>query len=389
MKKICIVTGTRAEYGILKLLISALSHDPTIDLRIVATGTHLSPDFGNTYKAIEADGFNIDRKVEMLLNSDSKSAISKSMGIAMLGFSDYFEERHPDLVVLLGDRYEIFAVATCAAVALIPIAHLHGGEATFGLYDEYFRHSITKMSTLHFTCCEVYRNRVIQLGEHPDTVFNVGALGVEHIKKIQLLTKHELEQSIGFSLDKPYGLVTFHPVTLDERDSTHYFQEMLEAMDKIDDMVFILTKANADDSGRAINRLIDAYVRKNGQKAIAFESLGQLRYLSAMNYCEFVLGNTSSGILEAPSMKVPTVNIGDRQAGRVRAKSVIDCEPTVQSIYDAILRARSKEMKKICKDVISPFEGQNTSLQICEIIKQYLNSEKHLAKQFYDLNKNA
>ena len=323
-KKICVVTGTRAEYGILKPLLRKVKEDNELELQLVVTGMHLSPEFGLTYKQIEEDNFRISEKVEILLSSDTPIGISKSMGLAMISFSEVFDRLKPDLLVLLGDRYEMLSVASSAMVARIPIAHIHGGETTEGAIDEAIRHSVTKMSYLHFTSTEEYRKRVIQLGENPNRVFNVGAMGVEEILNTNLLSKEELEKELDFKIDSKTALVTFHPVTLEENTSEEQFQNILDALDNFKDLKVIFTKANSDTDGRIINKMIDEYVIKNKGKAKAFTSLGQLKYYSTIKYTDFVLGNSSSGILEVPTFKKPTINIGDRQKGRIQAFSIIN-----------------------------------------------------------------
>lgn len=296
--KLCVVTGTRADYGLLRPLIKRINNDDELELRLIATGMHLSPEFGLTYKEIEEDGYLIDGKVEILLSSDTPMGISKSMGLAMIGFADVFERLKPDIIVVLGDRYEIFSAASAAMIARIPIAHIHGGETTESAFDEAFRHSITKMSYLHFTSTETYRKRVIQLGEDPSRVFNVGAIGIESIKNLNLLCKDELEKSINFQFDSRTALVTFHPVTLENSTTEVQFQELLNALNQFIDLKVIFTKSNSDTNGRIINSMIDDYVEKNKGRTIAFISLGQLRYLSAMQYIIWLLG-----ILQAVSLK--------------------------------------------------------------------------------------
>ena len=300
MKKVCVVTGTRAEYGLLKPLIEKINNDADLQLQLVATGMHLSPEFGLTYKEIEQDGFEITERNEMLLSSDTPNGITKSVGLGTIGFADIFTRIAPDIAVILGDRYEALAAATAAMIHRIPIAHIHGGELTEGIIDEPIRHAITKMSILHFTTTEEYRNRVIQLGEHPGRVFYVGALGVENIKTQSLMSKKELEKSIRFKLDRSYMIVTFHPVTLENNTAKEQFENLLEALDSTEDYQILFTKANADTDGRIINQKIDAYVNRNKERAIAFTSLGMVRYLSALQYCDMVVGNSSSGIIEVP-----------------------------------------------------------------------------------------
>lgn len=385
MKNICIVTATRAEYGLLKRLIKKLTNVENFNVKIVATGMHLSPEFGYTYKEIEEDGFTIDEKIEILLSSDTGSAISKSMGLAIIGFAEYFERTKPDLIIILGDRYEMLAVSCAGMNAQIPIAHLHGGETTEGAIDECIRHSITKMSYLHFTSTEQYRKRVIQLGENPERVFNVGAMGVENILRSKLLTKSELEKSINFKLDKPYAIITYHPVTLEHNTAEVQIKELLRACDKYPDMNYIFTKANADSNGRIINKIIDEYAERH-DNSIAFTSLGMLRYLSVLKYSDMVIGNSSSGIIEAPVFKIPTINIGDRQKGRLYGDTVINCKDRCKYICAAIEKARSDEFKSIVNNSVNIFGDGNTSNKIVEIIKKYLEVDCiNLKKKFYDL----
>ena len=383
-RKICIVTGTRAEYGLLHPLMKELQQDGELELQIVVTGMHLSPEFGLTYKEIEKDGFFINRKVEMLLSSDTPAGIVKSMGLAQIGFSEAYEDLKPDIIVLLGDRFEIFSAAATAMIFRIPIAHIHGGEATEGLIDEAIRHSVTKMSHIHFTAAQDYKNRVIQLGEQPDKVFNVGGLGIDNIKKMSLLGKEEFESSIDFKLNLKNLLITFHPVTLETSTSQEQFNELLEALDELRDTNLIFTKANSDTDGRIINETIDNYVKINKSKAVAFTSMGQLRYLSAMQFVDGVIGNSSSGLAEVPSFKIATINIGDRQKGRLKANSVIDCEPKKHSISKAIEYAYSPEFKEILATVENPYGEGGAAVKIKEILKN-ISLDNILKKSFYDI----
>ena len=384
-RKICIVTGTRAEYGLFYWLMKEIQEDADLELQLIATGMHLSPEFGLTYKEIEEDGFKIDKKIEMLLSSDTPVGISKSMGLGMIGFADAYEDLSPDIIVVLGDRFETFIATAAATIARIPIAHIHGGETTQGAIDEAFRHSITKMSHIHFTSTERYKKRVIQLGENPEMVYNVGALGTENIQKLPLLSRNNLENEINFSLGQRCILVTYHPVTLEKATAQIQFQNLLNALDKINGLHVIFTKANADSEGRIINRLIDEYVRVNENTAVLFTSMGQLRYLSAMKHVDAVVGNSSSGIVEAPSFKVPTVNIGDRQKGRIKTESVINCFPTKESIVQALKQVLSTEFKQSIQDMTNPYEKENTSRNIKEIIKHF-NLINILKKEFYDIS---
>ena len=384
MRKICIITGTRAEYGLLYWLMKEVDADKELELQIIATGMHLSPEFGNTYQQIEKDGFVINKKVDMLLSSDSEVGISKSMGLGMIGFADAFNDLKPDLTVVLGDRFEIFSAVSAAMIAKIPVAHLHGGETTEGAFDEYIRHSITKMSHLHFTATEEYKNRVIQLGEHPDRVFNVGGMGIENIERLQLQSRGEFEKSIDFKLNKQNILVTFHSVTLENATAKEQFQELLDAIDELEEANIIFTKANSDTDGRIINQMIDNYVSKNSDKSVGFTSLGQVRYLSALQYVDAMVGNSSSGLLEAPSFKIGTINIGDRQKGRIKADSVIDCLPDKTSIKNAFNMLYSKEFQSVTKTSENPYGDDCASKTIVKIIKQ-TNFDDILKKSFFDI----
>lgn len=385
MKKVCVVTGTRAEYGLLKPLIKRINNDSNMELQLVVTGMHLSPEFGLTYQEIEQDGFKITERNEMLLSSDTPNGITKSIGLGIIGFADIFTKIVPSIVIILGDRYEIFAAATAAMIHRIPIAHIHGGELTEGVIDESIRHAITKMSILHFTSTESYRSRIIQMGEQPERVFCVGALGVENIKKQPLMNKHELEESINLKLDKPYILVAFHPVTLEYNTVKEQFENLLEALDGMKDYQIVFTKANADTDGRIINYKIDEYVNNNRKRAAAFASLGMIRYLSALRYCDMIVGNSSSGIIEAPSFHIPTINIGDRQRGRVRGKSIIDCGSTSKEIIKAINIAQMMNINGILKYEDNLYEKENTSKVILKQIKDYLGTDVDLKKHFYDI----
>lgn len=384
MKSIAVLTATRAEYGLLSPIIHALINKGEYDIRVVVTGAHLSPEFGLTYKEIEADGVIIDRKMEILVSADTPSSISKSMGLAMISFADYFAERRPDALIVLGDRYETLAVCCAAMNERIPIIHLYGGETTEGAIDEAVRHAITKMSYLHLTSTNDYRKRVIQLGEDPTRVFTVGSIGIENGMKLPLLSKEELEDSIDFKLDKPYAVITFHPVTLEENDAQQQAEELLKSVEACKNMKFIFTKANADSNGRIINKLIDEYVATHNN-AVAFESLGVKRYLSALKYAEFVMGNSSSGLLEVPTFYIPTINIGDRQKGRLKADSVIDCEPMYDSIMRAVDKARSEEFKTFCKHVVNPYGDGKTTEKVMAAIREMMSKPVNLKKKFYDI----
>lgn len=369
-KKICVITGTRAEYGLLFWILKYLQQSQDLELQIIVTGMHLSPEFGLTYKNIENDGFKIDKKIEVILSSDSEIGISKSIGLGLISFAEAYAELDPDLILILGDRYEIFAAASAAMVSKIPIGHIHGGEATHGVIDEPIRHSITKMSHLHFAATEIYKNRIIQLGESPDKVFNVGTPGLDNIYKLNLLDRKSFAESINFTLNKKNALVTFHPVTFENNTSKVQFKEIINAVSKLDETNIIFTKSNSDTNGRIINEMIDDFVSKNPQRACAFKSLGQLRYLSALRHVDFVLGNSSSGLTEAPSFKIPTIDVGDRQGGRIKAGSVINCEPKKEAILQAIEKGLSKDFQSDLKEIVNPYGEGGASEKIVNILEK-------------------
>nr|WP_275846785.1 UDP-N-acetylglucosamine 2-epimerase [Sulfurimonas sp. SAG-AH-194-I05] len=382
-RKICVVTGTRAEYGLLYWLMKEIQEDSDLELQLIVTGMHLSPEFGLTYKTIEKE-FKIHKKIEMLLSSDSAIGITKSMGLAQISFGEAYAELQPDMLVVLGDRYEIFSAVSAAMIANIPISHLSGGETTEGAFDESIRHSITKMSHLHFTANEVYEKRVIQLGEEPQRVFNVGGMGIDNIKKLELLTKEAFEKSIDFSLASKNIVVTFHPVTLENTTAKEQFQELLSAINTLKDTHVIFTKANSDTDGRIINSMIDSYVKENTSTSIAFTSLGQLRYLSSLQYVDAMVGNSSSGLAEAPSFKVGTINIGDRQKGRMMAPSIINCDATKESILTAFEKLYTKEFAQIIQNTQNPYGNGGASKKVKDIIKN-ISLENILKKTFYDI----
>jgi GDP/UDP-N,N'-diacetylbacillosamine 2-epimerase (hydrolysing) len=388
-KRVCVVTGSRAEFGLLKPLIKKIACSDDMELQLVVTGMHLCREFGYTYKEIEQEGFAIFRKIEIQMASDTHTGMIKSAGLGMISFAEYFENNRPDLLIVLGDRYEIFVCAAASALAQIPIAHLHGGEATYGLIDEFIRHSISKMSSLHFVSSEAYRKRVIQLGEHPDTVFNVGAMGVENIRNLSLLTIEELQADLQYNLlDKAYGVVTFHPVTLERCTAVQQVQELQNALDMFPDMSFIITKSNSDAGGREINQLWDKYSRTR-KNCLIVTSLGAKRYLSALKYAAFMIGNSSSGIIEGPALRMPTVNIGDRQKGRIMAESIICCKPEEHDITNAMKKALSEEFQDLAGQVVNPYGDGNTSSKIIKIIQDQLESNKiNIKKEFYDVEFN-
>lgn len=380
MKKIAVVTATRAEYGILYPLIRRLLTCEQWDTRVVVTGTHLDEDFGYTCKEIERDGIPIDRKIPISEKGDDAYAVSKMMANALCGFGSYFQEEKPDLLIILGDRTEMLAIATAAMNEQIPIAHLHGGELTQGAVDECVRHAITKMSYLHFAATEEYRKRIIQMGEEPSRVFNVGALGVENIMHEGLLSRQELKESVDFPADTDYAVVTFHPVTLEHETAEQQVRELLEAMKQRADLFFLITKANSDAGGRKINELLEHETANcSNMKLVA--SLGMKRYLSALKYARFVLGNSSSGIIEAPAMQIPTVNIGDRQKGRMMAESIINCQPDRASILSAMDQAMDMQGRSF----ENPYGDGNTSEKIVEVLQSFMKLDQvNLKKRFYD-----
>lgn len=382
-RKICVISGTRAEYGLLRWVMQGIKDDPELTLQVIATGMHLSPEFGLTYREIEKDGFQIDRKVEMLTSSDTPVGIAKSMGLGLIGFADALSEVNPDLIVVLGDRFEIFAAVAAALVARIPVAHLHGGETTEGAFDEALRHSITKMSHLHFVAAEEYRQRVIQLGEQPERVFLVGGLGIDNIKRLKLLDRAELEASIDFQLGAKNLLITFHPVTLERSTATDQMAELLAALAELKDTQLIFTMPNADTDGRTLIKLVQQFVAQH-PNARAYTSLGQLRYLSCVAQVDGVVGNSSSGLAEVPSFMKGTINIGDRQRGRLQATSVINCEPMRQSIDVALKELYTADFQASLSQVQNPYGDGGASEQVVKQIK--LCAIDGLAKKsFYDL----
>lgn len=383
MRKVCIVTATRADYGLLKPLMDLIQQSEEFELQIIATGAHLSPEFGLTYKAIENDGFIINEKVEILLSSDTPSSISKTMGLAMIGLADALPRLNPDLLVILGDRYEMLAIVSSATIFKIPIVHLHGGEITEGAYDDAIRHAISKLSFLHFTSTEVYRNRVIQMGEAPERVFNVGAIGLDNIKTMQLLSKEELEKDLDIKFKKYNYQVTFHPETLTNLSSEEQFKILLDVVSKQKDSFFIFTKANADTDGRIINQMIDQFVAKYPNIAKAYTSLGSLRFLSVVSVCDAIVGNSSSGILEAPSLHTATINIGDRQKGRIQADSIINVNCNTTEIENAFEDVKNNWSKERLVNIQNPYDNGGAAEKI---IKQLIEIEfSNKIKNFYNL----
>ena len=369
-RKVCVVTGSRAEYGLLRWPMEAIRACSDLDLQLIATGSHLSPEFGLTYREIEADGFHIDRKLEVLLSSDGATGVAKSTGVALIAFADSLQQLQPDILLVLGDRFEIFAAVAAALFARIPVAHLHGGEVTEGSFDDPMRHCITKMSHLHFVAAEEYRQRVIQLGEHPERVFVVGGLGADGIRKVQLLERAALEASLGIRFAARNLLVTFHPATLDEERSVQQMGELLAALDGFADVQLIFTMPNADNEGRALSAMVRQYVAGR-VNAYAFTSLGQLRYLSCLRCIDGVVGNSSSGLTEAPTFRVGTVNVGDRQNGRLKAASVIDCLPERAAIGAALTELFSPEFRAKAAAARNPYGEGGASEKIISVLRSH------------------
>ena len=382
-RKICVVTGSRAEYGLLRWVMEAIRAAPDLQLQLVATGMHLSPEFGLTYRDIERDGFHIDRKVEMLLSSDTPVGIAKSMGVGLIGFGEALQQLQPDLLLVLGDRFEIFSAVAAALVARIPVAHVHGGESTEGAFDEAIRHSITKMAQLHFVAAEQYRKRVVQLGEHPERVFLVGGLGIDGIRKLPLLDRPALEAALGIRLGEKNLLVTFHPATLDGTDGAQQTTELLAALDQWPDRHLIFTLPNADTHGRVLSVMIEQYAAGRAN-AHAYVSLGQVRYLSCLRHVDAVVGNSSSGLTEAPSFRIGTVNIGDRQRGRLKAASVIDCTPNRASIGAALEQMYSPAFQAGLAGVCNPYGEGGASERIVAVLRSH-PLDGIVKKSFHDL----
>lgn len=384
MRKICVVTGTRAEYGLLYWLLKEIQADPGLQLQLAVTGMHLSPEFGLTWKTIEEDGFAIDAKVEMLLSSDTPAGIAKSIGLGVIGFADALARLQPDILVVLGDRFEILAAAQAAMVARIPVAHIHGGETTEGVIDEAIRHAVTKMAHLHFVAAEPYRQRVIQMGEDPRLVFNFGAPGLDNVSRLQLMSREELESSLGVKLGNLTFLVTYHPVTL-KKNPVDGLESLFAALDGFPDANVIITKPNSDTDSRTIIQMIDEYAARQPERVSVFTSLGQLRYLSTISLVDVVIGNSSSGVIEVPLFKKPTVDIGDRQRGRLKASSVIESEEDTSSIKVAIEKALSVEFQSSLSTAESLYGVGNTSLKIAQCLKS-VDLEGILFKRFCDMD---
>tara|TARA_B100001564_G_scaffold359749_1_gene382768 strand:- start:2836 stop:3984 length:1149 start_codon:yes stop_codon:yes gene_type:complete len=381
--RVCVVSGSRADYGLLKPLIKKLINDDFFEFHFIVTAMHLSKKYGNTIFEIENDNIPITKKINCLFDSDDSVGITKSISLALSQFGEALHEIKPEMMIILGDRTEMLAASIAASISNIPISHIHGGEVTSGAYDEFIRHSITKMSYYHFTTNLEHKRRVIQLGENPERVFDCGAISIESIMNIDYLSKRKLESSINFKFEKITALITFHPVTLENDSSKKHFKEILSTLDNFKDIKLIFTAANSDKDGKVINSLIRDYVSINKEKSILVKSLGQLKYYSSLKYIDFVMGNSSSGIIEVPYFNIPTINIGDRQKGRLSTESVIHVEPTKKDMIDAINLATSSSFrKKICKQKLIYGQG-NTSEKIIKVLKS--RKEIKLKKIFYDL----
>ena len=383
-RRICVATGSRAEYGLLRGVMEGIRSSPALRLQLIVTGMHLAPEFGYTYRDIEADGFTIDRKIEVLVGSDTAVALAKSMGLGMIGFGEALAQLAPDLLLVLGDRFEILPAVVAALVARIPVAHLHGGEVTEGAFDDAIRHSITKMSHLHFVAAEPYARRVVQLGEDPQRVYAVGGLGIDNILKLTLLDRQQLEASLDFELGPRNLLISFHPATLDEASPGEQMTELLAALDAFQDTHLIFTMPNADSGGRVIAQMITDYVASR-PNARVYASLGQLRYLSCIQHVDGVIGNSSSGLIEVPSLRKGTVNIGSRQRGRLKADSVIDCEPDRTAIADAVRELYSADFQARLKTVRNPYGNGGAAEKVVTILEN-MQFDSLLTKKFRDLS---
>ena len=384
-RKICVATGTRADYGILSLLMQSIKSHPDLQLQIIATNMHLVPEYGSTCQEIEKDGFSINKKVEMLVAGNTPTATVKSLGLGIIGFSDALAELLPDILVILGDRYEMLGMASAALLLRIPIAHISGGDVTEGAFDDAIRHSISKMSSLHFTSTETYRKRVIQLGEEPQYVFNVGSLSIDNMKRIRLLSKAEFEASIGFRLAPHNALVTYHPETATPGSTEKDFGNLLRCLENFPGNI-IFTKPNSDTGSRTIAQMIDQYTDSHNRSSKAFISLGYQRYLSALQFMDVVIGNSSSGLVEVPSFHIPSVNIGNRQKGRLHGDSVIDCDSSVQGIQAALQQALSPEFRKKAAHACNPYEQENTIDSILAVLLNTPDEILHRQKRFNDIH---
>lgn len=385
MRKIAVVTGTRAEYGLLYYIIKGVHDDTDLELQLLVTGTHLSPEYGMTVTDIEKDGFPISAKIDMLISSDTEAAISTSMGQGIMGFAKAYERLNPDIILLLGDRFEIHAAASAAVPFKIPVAHIHGGETTLGAMDELFRHSITKMSHIHFAAALEYADRIKQMGEQPENVFVTGAPGIDNIRNLDLLDKERLAKDLGLPVDREWGIVTFHPVTLEKESTEGQIKELLRTLGSFPDIYWLITFPNADTENRIIIKHINEYAEDKKGHASVFTSLGQLRYLSVLNTSSVMVGNSSSGIIEAPSFGLPVVNIGSRQEGRIRAKNIIDVPDCVNGkIAAAIKKSLSNSFRDSLKVIENPYGDGSASPKILDILKNVPLS-RIIKKHFFDI----
>lgn len=381
-RKVAVFTGTRAEYGLLYWLMKDIQTSDTLELQLLVSAMHLSPEFGETWKQIVQDGFRIDAKVEMLLSSDSPVGVVKSMGLGTIGFADALDRLRPDFLVVLGDRFEALAVVQAALIMRIPVAHLHGGEITEGAYDDSIRHAITKMASLHFVAAERYRQRVMQMGEDPSSVFNVGAVGLDHVLRGSRMTVSELSSDLGFALLKPFLLVTYHPVTVAQEDPVLSFEAILAALGEFPHCQIILTYPNADNGGRALIPMLQNFAKSQPHRVLAVPSLGFRRYMSALSQAAAVVGNSSSGIIEAPAFGIPTVDVGARQFGRLAADSVLHCPPTVGAVKLCLTTALSADFAGRCRNVVNPYGSGDASTQIVRVLVGHSGDSR---KQFNDL----
>lgn len=384
--RVCVMTGTRAEYGLLKHLMALLRACPSFQLQLVVTGSHLSPEFGMSAREVEADGFTIDRRVEMLLSSDTGTAVAKSVGLGMIGFADVLEELRPDVLVVLGDRSELLSACGAALFLGIPIAHIHGGEATEGAVDDAIRHAVTKMASLHFVAADPYASRVRQLGEDPASVFVVGGLGVDALHRVSLHDREEFSRRTGFEFGEENILVTFHPVTREAGEAKGQLRALLRALEERFGAHALLTYPNADAEGRSMIPVLEEFAQRHADHVWLVDNLGQENYLSALSLFSAVLGNSSSGITEAPSFGVPTVNVGSRQAGRLRATSVIDCAADTASISLALERAHSPDFRAMARRAVNPYGNGRACEGIVEILEQRLAAGLSARKAFHDID---
>jgi len=387
MRKICVTTGSRADYGLLVWLMREIEQDSALQLQLVVTGSHLSHRFGQTFQEIEKDGFRIQKKVEILSPLDTKLGTTDSMARAVSGLANAYFELGPDILVVLGDRTEILSAVSAALILQIPVAHIHGGEQTQGAYDESIRHAVTKFSHFHFASAEPYRNRIIQLGEHPDRVFTVGAPAMDNIHRLKLHTKTEFERELDFTLGQRNILITFHPETLGSAIPSKDFATLLDYLSKTQNLSCIFTHPNADPNGYTLGEMVEKYCSKHPKTSISVQSMGYLNYLSSLQFVDAVVGNSSSGIIEAPEFRIGTINIGDRQRGRIKPPSVIDCDPNPESIRDAFKRLYSPEFRQLLTNFTNPYSvsGPNVGARIKEILKR-VKLKGVVKKTFYDLN---